>query len=154
MLVTLRTTLESCPSSLFEIAFLTSGSLRSQAPVLQPVESWDCMICSYRDSMMGATLEALLRGCKNCVVVTILGVLKVFHTIRSPLSVGRALLIGFLEDARSATSAHITLFMTSCFLMHAKQNIISIVTTPKPNTKQHYTIIPNGNKSPRLASQS
>jgi hypothetical protein len=36
------------------------------------------MLCSYRDSMMGATLEALLRGCKNCVVVTILGVLKVF----------------------------------------------------------------------------
>ena len=39
------------------------------------------MLCSYRDSMMGATLEALLRGCKNCVVVTILGVLKVFHMI-------------------------------------------------------------------------
>ncbi len=35
--------------------------------------------------------------------------------------------------------------------MHTKQNIISIVTTPKPNTKQHCTIIPNGNKSPRLA---
>jgi hypothetical protein len=53
-----------------------------QAPVFyNRVESWDCMLCSYRDSMMGATLEALLRGCKNCVVVTILGVLKVFHMI-------------------------------------------------------------------------
>jgi hypothetical protein len=50
----------------------------SSAGVIQPVASWDCMLCSYRDSMMGASSEALLRGCKTVSLLLYLLCLKFF----------------------------------------------------------------------------
>ena len=117
------------PSSLFEIAFLTSGSQTiSSAGVFQPCGIGDCMLLFIQGLSDGCPLRGISESLQNCAVVTILGVLKVFHTICAHHSIHRV------------------------FFMHTKQNIISIVTTLKPNTKRHKPSYPNGNKISSKAS--